>query len=83
MGVYPGGAFQEEDEEDPDVKRMKAELGGESEDAPSPQAVGIPVVPPLRIGEGRNTNSGNLQQLSRVIPSAMPMSPATSAVLPS
>jgi len=24
MGVYPGGAFQEEDEEDPDVKRMKA-----------------------------------------------------------
>ena len=24
MGVYPGGGFQEEDEEDPDVKRMKA-----------------------------------------------------------
>ena len=31
---------------------------------------------------GRNSNSGNLQQLSRVIPSAMPMSPATSAILP-
>lgn len=82
MGVYPGGGFQEEDEEDPDVKRMKAELGGDSEDALSPQAVGIPVVPPLRIGEGRNSNSGSLQQLSRVVPSGASVSPANSAILP-
>lgn len=83
MGVYPGGGFQEEDEEDPDVKRMKAELGGDSEDALSPQAVGIPVVPPLRIGEGRNSNSGSLQQLSRVVPThGASVSPANSAILP-
>jgi len=77
MGVYPGGAFQEE-EEDADVKRMKAELGGDSEDALSPAAVGLPAVAPLRIGEGRSSG----QQLSRVVPSSGPMpSPVASAVL--
>lgn len=80
MGYYPGGSMAEVAEEDEDVKRMKAELGSEMDEDVSPQAVGIPLVPPLRIGEGTSRGSGNLNAMA-MNRSIVPVSPVASGPL--
>ncbi|CAJ1421985.1 unnamed protein product [Effrenium voratum] len=57
-----------DEEDDEDIKRMKAELAGECEDDLSPEAAGLPPVAAVRIGEG-GSRSGGLQALS-VVPSS-------------
>ncbi|CAE7499465.1 CPK2 [Symbiodinium natans] len=62
------------EEEDEDIKQMKAELAGESE-MDSPEAAGLPAMSPLRIGEGQRASSGgNNLAFNRVMPSPSPVS---------
>ncbi|CAE7189439.1 CPK2 [Symbiodinium sp. CCMP2456] len=64
------------EEEDEDVKQMKAELAGES-DLEGPEAAGLPPMSPLRIGEGQrgggnNLAGGHLGDFSKVVPGMAP-----------
>jgi len=70
------------EEEDEDIKQMKAELAGE--DFEGPEAAGLPPMSPLRIGEGQrggtnNLGGGQLNDFSKVVPGMAP-SPVANGV---
>lgn len=68
------------EEEDEDVKQMKAELESDME---GPEAAGLPPMSPLRIGEGQrggsNLAAGGLNDFSKVVPGMAP-SPVSNGV---
>ncbi|CAE7660206.1 CPK2, partial [Symbiodinium pilosum] len=79
--MYPMPNEMAEEDEDEDVRQMKAELEGLN-NMDSPEAVGLPPISPLRIGEGPRAGGGagnmsTLGEFNKVVPNGMGPSPAT------